>query len=89
MVGAGRERSAAPSSSARGGRGTSIPTLSLRKALIDSLQIPVGASSSASLPTKRGDQGKKRAGRAGRGRGRGGQAATPSSPPPQLIHPST
>ena len=89
MVGAGRERSEAPSS-ARGGRGTSIPSQTLRRALYDSIGTPEGASSSAKLPTGRGGRGKKRATKGTRGgRGRGTKAATPSSPPPQLIHPST
>jgi hypothetical protein len=88
MVGAGPERSEAPSSSARGGRG-SIPPVPLRRALLDSMGTPPGPSSSASVPTGgRGRGGKKRGGRSGRGRGRGGrQARTPSSPPPPADSP--
>ena len=88
MVGAGPERSEAPSSSARGGRG-SIPPVPLRRALLDSMGTPPGPSSSASVPTGgRGQGGKKRGGRSGRGHGRGGrQARTPSSPPPPADSP--
>ena len=88
MVGAGPERSEAPSSSARGGRG-SIPPVPLRRALLDSMGTPPGPSSSASVPTGgRGRGGKNRGGRSGRGRGRGGrQARTPSSPPPPADSP--
>ena len=87
MVGAGPERSEAPSSSARGGRG-SIPPVPLRRPLLDSMGTPPGASSSASLPTGRGGRGgKKRGGRLGRRGGRGRQAATPSSPPPPADSP--
>jgi hypothetical protein len=88
MVGAGRERSEAPSS-ARGGRGTSIPPQTLRRALYDSIGTPEGASSSAKLPTGRGGRGRGRKApkvtRGGRGRGR--KAATPSSPPPPADSP--
>ena len=88
MVGAGRERSEAPSSSARDGRGTSIPPQTLRRALYDSMGTPEGTSSSAKLPTGRGGRGKKRAPKGTRGgRGRGRKAATPSSPPPPADSP--
>jgi hypothetical protein len=87
MVGVGPERSEAPSSSARGGRG-SIPPVPLRRALLGSMGTPSGPSLSASVPTGgRGRGGKKRGGREGRGRGRGRQAPTPSSPPPPADSP--
>ena len=83
MVGAGRERSEPPSS-ARGGRGAVIPPQHLRRALVDSMHTPAGASSSARRglgKTKRGTS------RGGRGGGRGRKAATPSSPPPPAESP--
>ena len=74
MVGAGRERSEPPSS-ARAGRGASIPPQHLRRALIDSMQTPpVGAYSSVG----RGRGRTKRLARGGRGGGRGRKAAAPS-----------
>ena len=51
MVGAGRERSEAPSSSARGGR-SSIPHAPLRRALLDSMATPSGPSSSTAVPSR-------------------------------------
>ena len=84
MVGAGRERSEPPSS-ARAGRGAIIPPQHLRRALVDSMQTPAGASSSAGRgrgKTKRG------AARGGRGGGRGRKAVVPSSPPSLLPVPS-
>ena len=84
MVGAGRERSGAPTS-ARGGRGSSIPPHSLRRALDLSLQSPATVASSSA---GRGRGGKKeKAARGGRGVGRGRKAATPSSPPPPAESP--
>ena len=85
MVGAGRERSGAPTS-ARGGRGSSIPPHSLRRALDLSLQSPATVASSSA---GRGRVGKKKekAARGGRGVGRGRKAATPSSPPPPAESP--
>ena len=83
MVGLGRERSEPPSS-ARAGRGAIIPPQHLRRALVDSMQTPAGASSSAGRgrgKTKRG------AARGGRGGGRGRKAAAPSSPPPPADSP--
>nr|XP_020147877.1 uncharacterized protein LOC109733088 [Aegilops tauschii subsp. strangulata] len=82
MVGAGRDRSEAPSS-ARAGRGVIIPPQHLRRALDDSMQTPVGASSSAG----RGRGKPKRASRGGRGGGRGRKAAAPSLPPPPADSP--
>ena len=84
MVGAGRERSRAPTS-ARGGRGSSIPPHSLRRALDLSLQSPATVASSSA---GRGRGGKKeKAARGGCGIGRGRKAATPSSPPPPAESP--
>ena len=86
MVAKGGEHSAAPSSEG-GGMGTSIPVDSLRRALFSSQHTPLAASSSTPV---RGGRGKKRGSRGGRGgRDKGRVSATPSSPPPQLIHPST
>jgi hypothetical protein len=88
MVGAGPERSEAPSSSARGGR-SSIPHAPLRRALLDSMATPPGPSSSTAVPSRgRGKGGKKR-GVGARGRGRGGRvtARVPSSPPPPAVSP--
>jgi hypothetical protein len=82
MVGAGRERSEPPSS-ARAGRGAIIPPQRLRRALVDSMQTPAGASSSA----ERGRGKTKRGARGGRGGGRGRKAAAPSSPPPPADSP--
>ena len=77
MVGAGRERSEPPSSSACAGRGGYIPPQQLHRALVDSLETPAGPSSLAGR-----DQGKtKRGSRGGRGGGRGRKAVVPSSPP--------
>ncbi|KAI4997138.1 hypothetical protein ZWY2020_052480 [Hordeum vulgare] len=66
-------------------------TLSLRRALADSLSTPpVGSSSSAALPTGRGVG---RVGKKGKGTGRGGgrgrsrRTVEPSSPPPQPHSP--
>ena len=86
MVGAGRERSEAPSS-ARGGRGTSIPPQHLRRALDLGMQTPAGASSSAG----RGRGGRRRrlvevdvaAGEVGR------LLLSLPRRHPQLIHPTT
>ena len=86
MVGAGRERSEAPSS-ARGGRGTSIPPQHLRRALDLGMQTPAGASSSAG----RGRGGRRRrlvevdvaAGEVGR------LLLRLPRRHPQLIHPTT
>src|SRR4051812_11679159 len=87
MVGAGRERSEAPTS-ARGGRGSSIPPQSLRRALDLSLQSPATvASSSAGGGGGGGGKKKEKAARGGRGGGRGRKAATPSSPPPPAESP--
>ena len=86
MVGAGRERSEAPSSSARGGR-SSIPHAPLRRALLGSMATPPGPSSSTAVPGRgRGKGGKKRG---ARDRGRGGRvtARAPSSPPPPAVSP--
>ena len=85
MVGAGRERAKAPSSSARGGR-SSIPHALLRRALLDSMATPPGPSSSTVVPSR--GRGRKRGGGA-RGRGRGGRvtATMPSSPPPPAVSP--
>ena len=85
MVGAGRERSRAPTS-ARGGRGSSIPPHSLRRALDLSLQSPVTVASS-SAGRGRGGKKKEKAARGGRGVERGRKAATPSSPPPPAESP--
>ena len=85
MVGAGRERTKAPSSSARGLR-SSIPDAPLRRALLDSMATPPGPSSSTAVPNR--GRGRKRGGGA-RGRGRGGRvtARAPSSPPPPAVSP--
>ena len=85
MVGAGRERAKAPSSSARGLR-SSIPDVPLRRALLDSMSTPPGPSSSTAVPSR--GRGRKRGGGA-RGRGRGGRvtAREPSSPPPPAVSP--
>ena len=85
MVGAGRERAKAPSSSARGLR-SSIPDAPLRRALLDSMATPPGPSSSTAVPSR--GRGRKRGGGA-RGRGRGGRvtATAPSSPPPPAVSP--
>ena len=87
MVGAGRERSEAPSSSARGGRSSS-PHAPLCRALLDSMATPPGPSSSTAVPSRgRGKGGKKR-GVGSRGCLRGGrQALQPSSPPPPVVSP--
>ena len=88
MVGAGRERAEAPSSSARSMR-SSIPHAPLRRALLDSMATPPGPSSSTAVPSRgRGKGGKKR-GVGARGRGRGGRvtARAPSSPPPPAVSP--
>ena len=85
MVGAGRERSEAPSSSARGGR-SSIPHAPLRRVFLDSMATPTCPSSSTAVPSR--GRGRKRGGGA-RGRGRGGRvtARAPSSPPPPAVSP--
>ena len=75
MVGAGREHSEPPSST-RARRGAIIRPRHLRRVLVDSMQTPAGASSSAGRgrgKTKRG------AARGGRGGGRGRKPAAPSS----------
>ena len=91
MVGVGPDRSTGSSSAARTRGGTSIPPLSLHRALEDSLTTPpAGASSSVALSTVRGAGwvGKK-----GKGRGRGGghercrRTIVPSSPPPPAHSP--
>ena len=86
MVGAGRERAKAPSSSARGLR-SSIPDAPLRRALLDSMATPPGPSSSTAVPSR--GRGKKKRGGGARGRGRGGRvtAMAPSSPPPPAVSP--
>ena len=86
MVGAGRERAKAPSSSARGLR-SSIPDVPLRRALLDSMSTPPGPSSSTVVPSR--GRGKKKRGCGARGRGRGGRvtARAPSSPPPSAVSP--
>lgn len=86
MVGAGPDCSTGSSSAARTRGGTSIPPLSLRRALEDSLTTsPACASLSAALPTRRraGRVGKKGkvTGRGG-GRGRSRRTVASSSPPP-------
>ena len=85
MVGAGRERSEDPSSSARATR-SSIPHAPLRRALLDSMATPPGPSSSTAVPSR--GRGRKRGGGA-RGRGRGGRVTStePSSPPPPAVSP--
>ena len=87
MVGTGRECAKAPSSSARGAR-SSIPHAPLRRALLDSMATPPGPSSSTAVPS-RGRGGKRGGGARGRRRGGRVTARAPSSPPPQLFHPST
>ncbi len=91
MVGAGPDRSTTSTSAACTRGGTSIPPLSLRRALADSLSTPAGgSSSSAALPTGRGAG---RVGRKGKGTGRGGgrgrsrRTVEPSSPPPPAHSP--
>ena len=86
MVGAGRERSEDPSSSARGAR-SSIPHAPLRRALLDSMATPPGPSSSTAVPSR--GRGKKKRGAGARGRGRGCTvtARAPSSPPPPAVSP--
>lgn len=91
MVGAGPERSTGSSQAPRTRGGTSLPPLSLRRALADSLSTPpVGSSSSAALPTGRGAG---RVGKKGKGTGRGGgrgrsrRTVEPSSPPPPAHSP--
>ena len=86
MVAAGRERSEAPSSSARGGR-SSIPHAPLRRALLDSMATPPSPSSSTAVPSR--GRGKKKRGGGARGRGRGGRVTltAPSSPPPPAVSP--
>ena len=91
MVGAGPNRSTGSSSAARTRGGTSIPPLSLCRALADNLMTPLaGASSSATLPTRRGAGrvGKKGKGtRRGGGRARSRRTVEPSSPPPPAHSP--
>ena len=86
MVGAGRERAEAPSSSARGAR-SSIPHAPLRRALLDSMATPPGPSSSTAVPSR--GRGKKKRGGGARGRGRGGRVTltAPSSLPPPAVSP--
>ena len=86
MVGAGRERAKAPSSSARGLR-SSIPDAPLRRALLESMATPPGPSSSTAVPSR--GRGKKKRGGGARGRGRGGRVTltAPSSPPPPAVSP--
>src|SRR3954462_165429 len=86
MVGAGRERAEAPSSSACGAR-SSIPHAPLRRALLDSMATPPGPSSSTAVPCR--GRGKKKRGGGARGRGRGGRVTltTPSSLPPPAVSP--
>jgi hypothetical protein len=85
MVGAGRERSEAPSS-ARGGRGSSIPPQSLRRVLDLSMQTPPAVASSS---TGRGRGGRRllevdvAAGEVGR------LLLHLPRRHPQLIHPTT
>jgi hypothetical protein len=88
MVGAGRERSEAPTS-ARGGRGSSIPPQSLRRALDLSMQTPPAVASSSA---GRGRGGRRRrrlvevdvaAGEVGR------LLLRLPRRHPQLIHPTT
>lgn len=89
MVGVGPDRSGGTSSSAARWRGPSIPPLSHWRALEDSLGTPTGASSSASLSTRRGGRVGKKAKGTVHGCERSRRTAMSSSPPPQLIHPST
>src|SRR3954463_8575594 len=86
MVGAGRERTEAPSSSAHGAR-SSIPHAPLCRALLDSMVTPPGPSSSTAVPSR--GRGKKKRGGGARCRGRGGRvnATEPSSPPPPAVSP--
>ena len=86
MVGAGRERAEAPSSSARSVR-SSIPHAPLRRALLDSMATPPGPSSSTAVPSR--GRGKKKGRGGARGRGRGGRVTltAPSSPPPPAVSP--
>ena len=91
MVGAGLDRSTGSSQAPRTRGGTSLPPLSLRRALAHSLSTPVGgSSSSAALPTRRGVG---RVGRKGKGTGRGGgrgrsrRTVEPSLPPPPSHSP--
>ncbi len=91
MVGAGPDCSTGSSQAPRTRGGTSLPPLSLCRALEDSLSTPpVGSSSSAALPTWRGAG---RVGKKGKGTGRGGgrgrsrRTVEPSSPPPPAHSP--
>ena len=86
MVGAGRERAEAPSSSARGAR-SSIPHAPLRRALLDSMATPPGPSSSTVVPSR--GRGKKKGRGGARGRGRRGRVTltAPSSLPPPAVSP--
>ena len=86
MVGAGRERAEAPSSSAPSVR-SSIPHAPLCRALLDSMATPPGPSSSTAVPSR--GRGKKKRGGGARGRGRGGRVTltAPSSPPPLAVSP--
>ena len=86
MVGGGRERSEAPSLSARGVR-SSIPHAPLGRALLDSMVAPPGPSSSTAVPSR--GRGKRKRGAGARGRGRGGRvtATAPSSPPSPAVSP--
>ena len=82
-VGAGREHSEPPSLACPR-RGVVIPPQHLRRALVDSMQTPAGASSAerGRGKTKRG------ATRGGRGGGRGRKAVAPSSPPTEADSPN-
>ena len=86
MVGAGRERAEAPSSSVRSVR-SSIPHAPLRRKLLDSMATPPGPSSSTAVPSR--GRGKKKRGCGARGRVRGGRVTlmAPSSPPPPAVSP--
>ena len=86
MVGAGRERAKAPSSSARSVR-SSISHAPLRRALLDSMATPSGPSSSTAVPSR--GRGKKKRGGGARSRGRAGRVTltAPSSPPPPAVSP--
>ena len=87
MVGAGRERSEAPSS-ARGGRGTSIPPHTSPESVVRQYADTGGRFFvGACPPGEEVGEGGREDGRGGRGGGRGRKAATPSSPPPPADSP--
>ena len=89
MVGAGRERSGAPTS-ARGGRGSSIPPHSLRRALDLSLQSPATvASSSAGRGRGGGVRRRRRLLEVDVASGEVGRLLRLPRRHPQLSHPTT